>query len=232
MPVGKPIRLSVAAMCSSDQRPAMLRTTAKASSAVEEPCSPERGLRIRSSECCPPCQWIVSTTSRTASSTSAMMSTTRLAAAAGARASSHQGISRLRTGYPPDRQRCRDRPRGRMTDGHSGDFPARAHGAKRTPSSSPTAQRSGDYRGHRRRSDAQLAWHRTGLAGVPDQRSGAYRLGVPVACAVPRTRPRSPWVLPLVTVLVQLPRRFLKLRISYSEADLLDYPCHSGRPGS
>jgi hypothetical protein len=44
-PVGRPIRLSDAAICSSDQRPAMLRMTASASSIVAQPCSPARGLR-------------------------------------------------------------------------------------------------------------------------------------------------------------------------------------------
>ena len=39
-PVGMPIRFSDAAICSSDQRPAMLRITAKASSVVAQPCSP------------------------------------------------------------------------------------------------------------------------------------------------------------------------------------------------
>jgi hypothetical protein len=71
-PVENQIRplASDAAICSSDQRPAMLRITAKASSAVAQPCSPVRGLRTRSSECWPPRQWMVSTTSRAASSTS------------------------------------------------------------------------------------------------------------------------------------------------------------------
>ena len=73
-PVGRPIRLSDAAICSSDQRPAMLRMTANASSVVAQPCSPVRGLRTRSSECWPPRQWIVSTTSRASSSTSTTMS--------------------------------------------------------------------------------------------------------------------------------------------------------------
>ena len=61
-------------MCSSDQRPAMLRITASASSVVAQPCSPDRGLRTRSSECWPPRQWIVRMTSPTSSSTSTMMS--------------------------------------------------------------------------------------------------------------------------------------------------------------
>jgi len=41
------MRLSVAAMCSSDHLAAMLRMTANASSGVRQPCSPERGLVIR-----------------------------------------------------------------------------------------------------------------------------------------------------------------------------------------
>ena len=41
-PVGMPIRLSDAAISSSDQRPAMLRITASASSGVAQPCSPVR----------------------------------------------------------------------------------------------------------------------------------------------------------------------------------------------
>lgn len=66
-PVGIPMRLSEAAIWSSDQRPAMLRITPSASPVVSQPCSPARGLRTLSSEWRPPRQWIVRTTSRTAS---------------------------------------------------------------------------------------------------------------------------------------------------------------------
>jgi transposase len=55
-PVGMPIRFSEAAICSSDQRPAMLRINARASSVVAQPCSPVLGLRTRNSECWPPRQ--------------------------------------------------------------------------------------------------------------------------------------------------------------------------------
>ena len=45
------IRFNLAAMSSSDQRVAMLRITARASSGVRQPCSPDFGLRIRNCEC-------------------------------------------------------------------------------------------------------------------------------------------------------------------------------------
>src|SRR5580704_17010749 len=64
-------------MSSSDHRVTMVRITARASSGVRQPCSPDFGLRTRNCECWPPRQWIVRTTSRAASSTSAMMSVTR-----------------------------------------------------------------------------------------------------------------------------------------------------------
>ena len=73
-PVGRPIRLRVAAMSWSDQRVAMLRMTARASSEVLQSCSPVQGLRRRSSECCPPFQWMISTISCAGSSTSTTMS--------------------------------------------------------------------------------------------------------------------------------------------------------------
>src|SRR4051795_6815945 len=69
-----PIRFSDAAISLSDHRVAMLRITARASSGVRQPCSPDFGLRPRSRECWPPRQWIVRMTSRAASSTSATMS--------------------------------------------------------------------------------------------------------------------------------------------------------------
>ena len=59
-----PIRFKVAAMSSSDHRLAMLRMTARASSGVRQPCSPDFGLRTRSCECWPPRQWIVRMISR------------------------------------------------------------------------------------------------------------------------------------------------------------------------
>src|SRR5437867_3855971 len=53
------------------------RITARASSGVRQPCSPDLGLRTRNCECWPPHQWTVRTTLRVASSTSATMSVTR-----------------------------------------------------------------------------------------------------------------------------------------------------------
>src|SRR3954471_10567967 len=63
-PVRIPIRFNDAAMSSSDHREAMLRITARASSGVRQPCSPDFGLRTRSCECWPPRQWTVRMTSR------------------------------------------------------------------------------------------------------------------------------------------------------------------------
>ena len=48
---------------SRDQRLAMLRMTARASSRMPHACSPVRGARRRSSECCPPFQWMIRTIS-------------------------------------------------------------------------------------------------------------------------------------------------------------------------
>lgn len=68
------MRLSVAAMCSSLALPANSRMMIFASALVRLLCSPVRGFRTRSSECCPPCQWMVMTTSRRSSSTSTTIS--------------------------------------------------------------------------------------------------------------------------------------------------------------
>ena len=73
-PVVRRIRLSVAAISSSDQRVAISLTIFSASLGARLVCSPVAGFRTRSSECCPPRQWMRSTTSRVASCTSTTIS--------------------------------------------------------------------------------------------------------------------------------------------------------------
>ena len=113
-PVGSPMRLSDAAMCSSDQRPAMLRITAKASSVVAQPCSPVRA-----------CARAVPSAGRRANGLSARRRARRrrrrlrcrqsaLAGVAAGLASSHRAPSRPPTDRRPGSRRCPGWLRGRV----------------------------------------------------------------------------------------------------------------------
>ena len=77
-PVGMACDSKAVAIYASDQVPAIRRMTASASSEVRLRlrCSPGFGFRPRTSECCPPRQWMIRMTSRDWSSTSTRISST------------------------------------------------------------------------------------------------------------------------------------------------------------